>query len=187
MIDLEQYKKFGGLVVMVMGLLMIVITGTFFGIVYYTLDQTDTALRTADCTIDNNTLVSSCQELFELGVYPFLALRNILVWLSFFLIFGVTIGILLSGYQAGRSPVLMGILYLFLAGLTYIAIEVSNIYRTMLAQPLFQQIMVEFTVYNRLMLVFPWYVFIVALFALMLSIVNFQRSPVNAPTEVLDY
>lgn len=187
MIDLEEYKKYGGFVVIIMSLVLIVITGVFFGLVYYTLDVTDTALRTTDCVIINNTLVNSCQDLFELGVYPFLALRNILVWLSFFLIFGVTLGILLSGYQAGRSPVLMGFLFLFLTGLVYIAIEVSNIYRTMLQNTLFQTVMVEFTVYNRLMLVLPWYVFIIGLFSLMLSVVNFQRSTVNTPTEELDY
>lgn len=187
MIDLESYKKYGSLVLIAVSLLLIIISGVYFGVTYWTMDQIQVAFETTDCVIDNNNLVSSCQELFQLALYPFLELREILVWLSFFMIFGLTLGILMLGYQSGRSPVLMGLMFLFLTILTYLAIEVSNIYRTLLSNIQFQEIMIEFTVYNRLMLSLPWFIFIVGLFSLMMSIVNYQRSAVNTPTEVLDY
>lgn len=187
MIDIEQYKRYGSLVMIAISFLLIIISGVYFGVIYYTVDQIQVAFETQDCVIENNNLVGSCQELFELGLYPFLELREILVWLSFFMIFGLTMGILMLGYQSGKSPVLMGLMFLFLTILTYMAIEVSNIYRTLLSNIQFQDIMIEFTVYNRLMLSLPWYIFIVGLFSLMMSIVNYQRSVVNTPTEELDY
>lgn len=187
MIDIESYKKYGSLAMIAISLFLIIISGVYFGIVYYTVDQVQIALESTDCVIENNNLVGSCQELFALGVYPFLELREILIWVSFFMIFGLTMGILMLGYQSGKSPVLMGLMFLFLTILTYIAIEVSNMYRTMLAIPQFQDIMIEFTVYNRLMLSLPWFIFIVSMFSLMMSIVNYQRSVVNTPTEELDY
>lgn len=187
MIDLEDYKRYGSLALIAVSFFLIIISGVYFGIVYYTVDQVQLAFESTDCVIENNNLVGSCQELFELGLYPFLELRQILVWLSFFMIFGLTLGILMLGYQSGKSPVLMGLMFLFLTILTYMAIEVSNMYRMLLSNLQFQDIMIEFTVYNRLMLSLPWYIFIVGLFSLMMSIVNFQRSVVNTPTEVLDY
>lgn len=187
MIEIEDYKKYGSLVVIIVSLLFIIISGVYFGIIYFTMEQIQTAFETQDCVITDNSLVGSCQELFQLAFYPFLELREILVWLSFFMIFGLTLGILMMGYQFGRSPALIGLLFLFLTILTYGAIEISNMYRTMLSNPSFQTIMVDFTVYNRLMLSLPWYVFIVGLFSIMISIVNYQRTIVNTPTEELDY
>jgi hypothetical protein len=187
MIDLEDYKQYGSFVLIVVAFVLMMISGVYFGVIYYMLDATQTAFESTDCVIDNNNLVSSCQELFQLALYPFLELREILVWVSFFIIFGLTLGILMAGYQSGRSPTLMGLLFLFLSVLTYIAIELSNKYKFMLSNTAFQEIMVEFTVYNRLMLSLPWYIFIVSLFSVMVSIVNFQRTRVNEPNHELDY
>ena len=187
MIEIGEYRKYGSLVMIAVSFLLIIISGVYFGLIYYTVDQVQIAFESTDCVIENNNLVGSCQELFQLGLYPFLELREILVWLSFFMIFGLTLGVLMLGYQSGKSPVLMGLMFLFLSILTYMAIEVSNMYRTMLSTIQFQDIMIEFTIYNRLMLSLPWYIFMVSLFSLMMSIVNFQRSVVNTPTEDLDY
>jgi len=47
--------------------------------------------------------------------------------------------------------------------------------------------MIEFTVYNRVMLYFPWFVFFVGLMSVLLSIVNYQRTKTNNPREELNY
>ncbi len=187
MFDISDFKQYGSFVVVIVALIFIVTSGLFFGLLHYTLEVTETAFQSTDCVIENNTLVGSCQDLWELSLYPFLALRSVLVWISILSIFGMALGILLIGYQSGKSPILLGILVLFLIGLTYMAIEVSNIYRTLLENDVFRSMMVDFVVYNKVMLGFPWFVFVLALFSFMLSIANYQRTRVNAPSEELDY
>jgi len=187
MIDIDEIKKYGGFMTIILALLLIVVSGIGIGLIYYTMDQTDTAFRAFDCTIENNTLVSSCQELFELGVYPFLALKEVLIWGNVLAIFGLVLGMLLLGYQSGRSPATLGLVFLFNLLLTYGGIEVSNIYRTFLENETFRVIMIDFTIYNRIMLGFPWFVFIISIFSLLIGIVNYQRTKINAPTAELDY
>ena len=187
MIDLMKYKKYGSFVLIIVSIILLAISGFGFALVHYTLEQTEIAFKTTDCVIENNTLVSSCQGLFELALYPFLSLRHLLVWISFFMIFGLVLGMLLLGYQSGKNPALLGIMVLFTIGLTYMGIEISNIYRGLLENEIFRNIMIEFTVYNRMMMNFPWFIFVVSLASLMLGIVNFQRIKVNTPVSDLDF
>jgi hypothetical protein len=151
------------------------------------MDSVQTAFETTDCVIENNVLVSSCQELFALGLYPFLALKDILVWVSFFFIFALVLGMLVLGYKSGKSPVLMGYLLVIVIVMTYLSIHISNIYRELLANEVFRGLVVNFTVYNRIMMYFPWFIFIITLLATMLGIVNYQKSSVNSKTDDLNY
>jgi len=187
MINLKEAKNFGSFFLIIMSILIIVVSGIAFGIVYFTMDSIQTAFEAQDCVITDNTLVGSCQELFALSIYPILELKDILVWAHTFLIFGMVLGMLFLGYKSGRSSFLMGIMILFVIILTYIGTEVSNIYRTFLENPLFRNIMIEFVFYNRVMMNLPAFVFIVSLFAAMLGVVNYQRTRINQDTEELDY
>jgi len=183
----DDIKKYGSLMVIVMSIMAIFLSGIFFGIAYFVMDTTETAFQQSDCVINNNVFFDSCQDLWDLSVYPFFALKDLLVWMSFFFIFALVIGMLVLGYKAGKSPILMGFLMVFVTAMTYISIEISNIYRTMLETDLFRQMMVEFTIYNKVMLGFPWFVFFVSLMSVLLSIANFQRTKVNSSQEELDY
>lgn len=184
---LDDMKKYGIFMAVFISILFIAGSGIFFGITYYLMDTTQTSFESMDCVIENNTLVGSCQDLWDMALYPFLALKEILIWFSFFFIFGLVIALLILGYYSGKSPVLMGMMIAFIGGITYLGIELSNIYRTMLENEVFRSMMVEFTVYNKLMLYFPWFCFFVGLFSVILSIVNFQRTIVNTDTGALDY
>ena len=183
----DYLKEYGSLVVVVMSILSIFVSGLFFGGAYYIMDVTEDAFHSTNCVIENNVLVGSCQELWSLSVYPFFALKDLLIWFSFFFIFALVLGLLVLGYKSGKSPILLGLLIVFITVLTYIGIEVSNIYRTMLETPLFRTMMLEFTIYNKVMLYFPWFTFFVGLMAVLLSLANFKRVKVNSSTEDLNY
>ena len=185
--DLENSKRYGSMVFIATALIFMAISGIFFGLVYFTMETTHTALQGANCTIDNNALVSSCDDLFSYSFYPFLALRSLLVWFSYFFIFGLVISMLVIGYKSGSSPVLMGVNVIFTILFTYGAIEISNIYRLMLANPLFNSMMIPFVVYNKIMIYFPWFTFMVCLAALGLGIVNFQKADVNQDPNIDNY
>ena len=185
--SLENSKRYGSMVFIAVALIFIMVSGMFFGITYYVMDATQSGLETANCTIENNALVGNCQELFAYSFYPVLQLRSILIWFSYFFIFGLVISILVVGYKSGSSPVLMGVNVLFTILFTYGGIELTNVYRLMVANDLIRSMMTPFVVYNRIMLGFPWFIFMVCLAALGLGIVNFQKAAVNQDPDIDNY
>ena len=185
--SLENFQDKGVYISIMISIIFIFMSGIFLGIVYYTMDVTHNSLLTNNCTIHGNTLTPTCQDLFSLSIYPFLALKEILIWASFFFIFGLVIAMLILGYRSGSSPVTLGIMITFVGGITYFGIILSNAYRILLEQVVFRNMMVPFTVYNQIMISFPWFIFFIGLFAVILGIVNFQKSSVNTPEGELNY
>lgn len=184
---MRDIREYSHLVMIVMGVAMIFFSGIFFGIVYKVMDVTQVSFESVDCVIENNTLVGSCQDLWSMSLYPFLALKELLIWLSFFFIFALVLGMLITGYKSGKSPYLMGFLVIFVGGLTYFGIELANMYAKMLQSEVFRSMMTDFTVYNKIMLNFPWFCFFVGLFSVMLALVNYQKTNLNTDRGDLDY
>ncbi len=185
---LDTLRTQGSIVLIIVSILMIFVSGIFFSIAYLVMDETQKGFEGTDCDIPNNLYADTCQELWEFTIYKFFALKDLLIWMSYFFIFTFVIGMLVSGYQSGKSPVLLGVLIVFVIVITYAAIEFSNVYRTMLEVPAFLAMVQPFTIYNMIMLNFPWFVFIIGLFSTILGVVNFQRSNVNTvTTESLNY
>jgi len=177
----------GGIFKLIVSFIFIAISGLFFAITYFMMDNLNTAFLSANCDIANNSIVSNCQELWELSLYPFLALKEVLIWASFISIFALVAGLLVFGYQSGIRPTLLGFLVIIELLFTYGAIHVSNIYRTLIENSIVRDMLSDFTVYNKIMLNFPWFVFIVSLFSLALGIVNWQKTRVNSSNSDLDY
>lgn len=180
MFDTENITRKGSIMLIAMSMLMIFMSGIFFGITYFALEATETAFLGNDCVISNNVYVDSCMELWEWIVLPFLALRYILVYASYFFIFGQVFAMLIVGYRSGKSPAMAGFLIMVISFFTYASILISNIYRRMLGVAAFNSIMTPFTVYNKILLYYPWFIFILSLSSIMLAIVNWQRTRVNS-------
>jgi hypothetical protein len=175
------------LIFLVWGLVFIAVSGFIFVGIYFFLDTTQTALEGVDCDITGNAFGDSCQELFAMVLYPALAAKSILIYLSYFSIFILVLGILLAGYNSGHKPWMIGVLLVIEMALTYGAIWLSNIYRLLLENEIIRNALIPFTVYNKIMINFPWFVFIISLFSLSFGIVNWQRSRTNTSTGELDY
>jgi len=183
--DISRMKN--SIMLVVVGIILITLSGMFFAGAYFFMDTLQNSLLSTNCEIEGNALFSNCQEMWELVVYPFLNLKIVLVYLSFLSIFILTLGMLLLGYQSGIRPSLLGVLILIEVIIVYGAIPVSNIYRTLLENEIIRNAMIPFPIYNNIMLYLPWFVFIISLFALVLGIVNWQRTPVNKVSSELDY
>lgn len=177
----------GSLTLIVTGLIMMAISGLIFAGIYFFMDTIQTSLLSTSCDIPGNVFFNDCQGMWEFVVYPFLNLKVILIYLSFFSIFILTVGMLLIGYQSGTNHSLLGALIIAEILIVYGAVEISNIYRTLLDNEIIRNAMIPFGLYNTLMLYFPWFVFIISLFSIALGIVNWQRSPVNTVSEELNY
>lgn len=177
----------GGIFVLAVAFIFIAVSGMFFAGVYFFMDNVNTAFLTANCDIANNSIVSNCQELWELSLYPFLALKEVLIWASFISIFALVVGLLIFGYQSGTRPTLLGFLVIVEILFTYGSLHIGNIYRTLIENDIVRGMLSDFTVYNKIMLNFPWFVFIVSLFSLALGVVNWQRTNINTSANTLDY
>lgn len=183
----EDVMRYGNIAVIIVSLLAIAISGIFFGITYFFLDTIQTSMEGVSCDIPNNGIWSNCQEMFEMAAYPFLNLKDIFIWASFFFIFVLVIGLLVLGYQSGYKPVYLGFLALMELFITYGSLYVANIYGTLVSNSTINSIMTPFTVYNRIMLNFPRFVFVVSLFSIAFGLVNWQRTRVNTSDGELDY
>jgi hypothetical protein len=120
-------------------------------------------------------------------VYPFLNAKSILIYLSYFCIFILVLGMLLAGYNSGTKPWMMGIMLLVEIALVYGSFYVANIYRLLLSNEVIRDSLIEFTAYNKIMMNFPWFVFVISLFSIALGIVNWQRTRTNTLQGELDY
>lgn len=185
--SLDEIGKYGSISALILSFFAIFMSGIFFAISKYVLDIVQTAFLNTNCIIENNVFVSSCQDLWALSIYPALALKGMFVWMNIFFIFAMVIGMLILGYKSGKNPILLGLLVVFITAFTYLGIEMSNIYITLLENPNFYSMMADFTLYNTLMLKFPWFIFITSLASLMMALANFQRVRNNSSSEELDY
>lgn len=179
MFDSLDTTNKGSVMVIALSMLMIFMSGIFFSISYFVMESAATGFEANDCVINNNVYVSSCQELWDLTVLPFLSLRYIIIYASYFFIFGQVFAMLVMGYRSGKSPAMAGLLVVVISFFTYASILLSNVYRRMIEVVLFRDMMLPFTVYNKIMLYFPWFMFIISLASVMLAIVNWQRTRVN--------
>jgi len=175
------------LVFLAWGLIFIAFSGMFFAITYYVMDTAQTSFEGLNCDLPGNALASNCQDLFTLVLYPFLNAKSILIYLSYFSIFILVLGMLLAGYNAGTKPWMMGILVLVEIALTYGSFYIANIYRLLLDNEIIRNALTNFPVYNKIMLYFPWFVFVISLFSIAFGLVNWQRTRTNTPQGELDY
>jgi hypothetical protein len=172
-----------GIGLTIFSILSIAASGIFLGIVYYVMTLTKTNLSGIDCVIENNAFVHSCQELFAVSLYPFLALKELFIWFSYIFIFVLIIGLFISAYRSGKNPVMLGVSIVSLFVFTYFGIIISNIYRTLLENAVFQTMLTPFPIYNFIMWNFPLFLFIITLISLIISIINFQKASVNTSVQ----
>lgn len=172
-----------------LSIIAIFISGLFFGITHFLISSFHTSLQDVDCDLPEETGYLNCQEWFSDTIYKLLNLKYVFVTFSYIFIFVLVLGMLIVGYNIGGNPIYMGIYFLAILLLTYCGILISNIYRDFLMIDIVYEIMQPFTIYNKIMLNFPWFVGIIGLISIGLSIVNYQRVKVNRPnpTSVLDY
>jgi len=191
MVDISEYFNLrstkSSITLIVTGIILIAISGMVFAGIYYFMDTIQDALLSANCEISGNAFFSDCQGMWSLIVYPFLNLKVVLVYLSFFSIFILTIGMLLLGYQSGTRTSFLGVFALVEILIVYGSIHIANIYRLLLENEIIRNAMIPFQFYNTIMLYFPWFAFIISLFSLILGIVNWQKTPVNEDNNDLDY
>ena len=82
-----------GFIIPVFAIGLMFICGILAGITVYSMDTFKTAIETIDINLTrfNNANITSFQDIAEMTFYPLLNLRDSVVYISYFLIFGLVI------------------------------------------------------------------------------------------------
>lgn len=162
---------------------LIFISGFFMSIAFFILATIETAFRTVDCLIPDNVYFTTCQEWFALSIYPALELREIFIWATYFYIFGIVFGLFYLGFKTRKHPSLFVVHVILSIIFAYLAIEIGNIYRTLLENPLMHDILTPFAVYNKIMLYFPQFIFFVIFISGLIGLVGLTKGRFNEGVE----
>ena len=161
MFELNLNERGRELMINISVMFIIFISGIILSITYFVMAQVQIAFESVDCVIPQNTLVSTCQEWFNLALFPVLNLKEVLIFANYFAIFGLVFGLFYMGFRTKKHPVLL-IVHIFTSLIVgYLSIEIANIYRVIIDNPNMYEILVPFVIYNKIMLYFPQFIFFV--------------------------
>lgn len=158
---------------------LIFLSGLFMAISFWVLAAVERAFQAASCLIPDNVYVSTCQELFELSIYPALALRHLLIWISYFYIFGIVFGLFYLGFKTKKHPSLFAVHVILSIVFGYLAIEIANVYRTLIQNELMYEILVPFAIYNKIMLYFPQFMFFIIFISGLIGLMGLIKGKFN--------
>jgi hypothetical protein len=174
--------KFDNLILIVVFLCVSITGGIFAGLVYTNIHLLDTELHNVDFNIplaQNSTTgalnITTFQDVLELTVYPVMGLVDALPYLVYFMMFAFIIGLAITAYLTSKNPIFFVLHIIFTIVLTYFAIILSNTYQTLLSNPYINTMMVDFPIYNKLMLFLPQILFLTSLVFAGIAFVNVMK------------
>lgn len=162
--------EFSNFIMLIIFLAVVFISGILAAVVYYDLGVLDSTLHTVNFNIpiqDNSTVVNGTltdfQDVLGIVVYPILGLRTSLPYLVYFMIFAFIMALGITAYVSAKNAVFFVAHILFTSLMTYFSLVLSNSYAELLTNPFFNAMMVDFTIYNKVMLYLPQIVFFTGL------------------------
>ena len=174
-IDFNESKT--ELIVNVSVMFIIFISGLIFAFSYFIMNQIQNAFLSVDCLIPSNVYFTTCQEWFDMALFPILNLKSVLIFANYFAIFGLVFGLFFMGFRTKKHPSLLIVHIITSVVVGYLAIEIANIYRTLLNNPQMYEILTPFVIYNKIMLYFPQFIFFVIFLSGLIGFMGVFRSP----------
>lgn len=154
----ERGKEF---MVNISVMFIIAVSGFLMALTYFIMDTIETAFKEVDCLIPQNVLFTTCQEWFEMALYPVLQLKTLFIFANYFFIFGLIFALFYMGFRTKKHPALLIVHIVSSIIIGYLAIEIGNIYRTLISNPIMYDMMIPFVIYNKIMLYLPQFMFFV--------------------------
>ena len=185
---------FNNLTILVIFLVVVSVAGLLAGIVYYDMNIVETTLKTIDFALpiqQNSTGLASnmthFQDIMKIVVYPFLDLKDSLPYLTYFMVFGFIIALGMTAYLSSKNPVFFVLHILFLFLMSYFCIIISNMYIGLMSNPFINNMMINFTIYNKLMFYLPQIVFFTGLLFGTIAFINLIKPQTPGTTGSVQY
>lgn len=184
--------KFDNLILLVLFVSVLSVAGLFAGMVYFSLDVLDGAIRTVDFDIpieDSSSAgnITTFQDIMDIVVYPILGLRTSLPIWTYFMVFGFILALGMTAYMSSKNPIFFVVHLLFTFLITYFSFILSNSYKRVLSDPIINQMMVDFVIYNKLMFYLPQIVFFTSLIFAVISFINIMKPAKSSSSNSLQY
>jgi len=167
--------------------------GILAGVVYFQVETLENALMDVNFTIPigegmtPNENLTNFQDIMELVIYPITGLRTSLPYLTYFMIFAFIISLGITAYVSSKNPVFFIVHLLFTFVLTYFSIILSNNYTTLLEQPFINTMMINFNIYNKIMLYLPQVLFFTSLTFGIIAFISIMKPSANKFDSGLNY
>ena len=140
---------------------LVAVSGLIMAITYFILKTIQTSFESVDCLIPQNIYFTTCQEWFEMVLYPVLELKSVLIYANYFFIFGVVFGLFYMGFRTKKHPALFIVHMISSIIIGYFAIEIGNIFRLLISNQILYNMMLPFPIYTKIMLYLPQFMFFV--------------------------
>ena len=188
-----QEAIFSNFIVLIIFLVVAFAGGIIAGVVYYDMAVLETALHSVNfqipiqnnATITNN--ITDFQGILGMTVYPILGLKSALPYLTYFMVFAFIIALAVTAYVSSKNPVFFVLHILFTFLITYFCIILSNSYIQLMSDPFMNQLMLGFTIYNKLMFYLPQIVFFTSLLFGAIAFINLIKPQTNYNVTGLNY
>ena len=173
--------KFDNIIIVVIFLCIVAFAGLLAGSIYFSMATLQGVLETVNVTLpvgENGTQhanLTSFQDVMEIVIYPFLELRDTLPYLTYFLVFALIIALGFTAYMSSKNPIFFIVHLLWTFVITYFSIILANTYTTLLVDPFINSIMIDFAIYNKLMLYLPQILFFISLIFGVIAFVSIMK------------
>jgi len=159
----------------ILAMFVIFLSGLFMGIAYWVMGSVKNSFEKVNCLIIDNIYFTSCQDWFTLSIYPLLQLKEMLIWFSYFYIFGIIFGLFYLGWKVRKHPSLIAVHVVLSIIVTYLSIEIANVYRVLLQNEFMYAIFQPFVIYNKIMLYLPTFMFVAVFLSGLLGFFGFWK------------
>lgn len=171
---------FLGMVKILFGILIV---GILIGAIIFSMNTLKTELQKIDIDFSDTAQYKNIQEVFDVYLYPILNLTGFLVTLCHIYIIFLALGFWIMAYKIGTKPVYLGLSIIFLILATWLGVLISNYYVDMMDIEAMPLLVADLTYYNFFMMNFPWFIFLIGLVGIIISLVNFQKPNINTIQE----
>lgn len=182
-LSLSESNIFNNFTILIIFVVVVFVSGLLAGITYYDMNLMNSVLHTVnfDIPIEVNTTsnMTTFQDILGITIYPILGLSSALPYLVYFMIFGFIIALAITAYLSSKNGVFFVVHLLFTFFITYLCFILSNVYITLLQNQFINSMMVNFTVYNTLMIYLPQVVFFTSLLFSAIAFVNLMKPQSN--------
>jgi hypothetical protein len=184
---------FSNLILLIIFLVVVCVGGLLAGIIYYDMNAIQSALLQVNFPIpiqetgQVSANVTDFQDIMQIVVYPILGLKSSLPYLTYFMVFAFIIALGMTAYVSSKNSVFFVLHVLFTLLIVYFSIILSNAYAGLLANPFINAMMLNFTIYNKVMLSLPKLIFFTSLLFGVIAFVNLIKPQSPSTTNSLQY
>lgn len=171
-------------------LFLLMFSGISLGVLGYSMGELETAIGLIDFEVPTNSSgnFTSFQDFADVILYPILGLRESLPYISYFFIFAMVLLFVLMGYISQQRPILFVPYVLILIVYSVVCITISNAYEQLLTNPFILNMMIEYYIFNKIMLYLPQFVFFSGLVIGGIFAMNsVKRRQLSSEYETLNY